>query len=530
MAIPRFTAEEALELARSGFGMANAERAEPLPSYDDQNWRVVRHDGLALGVVKLSASGATCRGGAGCEETLDVLELEHEAMRRWRAQGVLCPEPIPAKWAPSAAEAGETSSERIAMKFGAVKALSATVLRVDKANGGDGVNLVRAITYLRGEHLSKFVVPSPSSPLSPSSSLLTSPPPPSAGRGLPDGRALAALRGVGAACALGLAALAGWDPVAGRRAGPWDLAHAHGALRHARHLSDAAEGLALGSPSGLGGGEGGSEGGGAPSTLGSSPQQQQAPLSDRALVVGWLERFRARLDRDSARFGGTLPEQLVHNDLNDYNILVDATALAAGGVDGEACGGGSGGTSDAGVAGGGGAGGGLHPLCAGIGILDFGDAVWTARVFDLAICLAYACQPFGADPDATLAAARAVLAGFKAASVAAAATTTTTTLTATAAMLTTTAAGEPSVAGPRDGGLTAREAAVLPLAVGARLCVSLLMSAGGGAVAGAEGAEVDEATAAYRKVSEAPGWRLLRTWKALDDAGRLGALVGLESW
>jgi hypothetical protein len=60
MAKPCFTPEDMLEVVRFGFGL-DPEAAEPLPSYDDQNARVVLADGSYV-VLKLAASGADCRG------------------------------------------------------------------------------------------------------------------------------------------------------------------------------------------------------------------------------------------------------------------------------------------------------------------------------------------------------------------------------------------------------------------------------------------------------------------------------------
>ena len=116
-----------------------------------------------------------------------------------------------------------------------------------------------------------------------------------------------------------------------------------------------------------------------------------------------------------------------------------------------------------------------------VAVIDFGDMVRTARVFELAIALAYACQNRPSPADA-LAAGRAVVAGY--------------------------AAVQP---------LTPREAAVLPTCVAARLCQSLATSA--------HSAKADPANAEYNQISAAPGWVLLRQWDALDKAGELSRLA-----
>src|SRR6185295_9073524 len=93
--------------------------------------------------------------------------------------------------------------------------------------------------------------------------------------------------------------------------------------------------------------------------------------SRRALVQ---RLFRPYQEEVAPRWA-KLPAQIIHNDANDYNVLV------AGRPD--------------------------EPDRA-VGLIDFGDLVFTARVAEVAIAAAYAMLP-AADP---LAAAAAVVAGY----------------------------------------------------------------------------------------------------------------------
>ena len=105
-------------------------------------------------------------------------------------------------------------------------------------------------------------------------------------------------------------------------------------------------------------------------------------LDRRALVQKWLDDYEARVQPALAH----LPHQVIHNDANDYNIVVggghvDSTAE----VDTSA-------------------------VESTLSLIDFGDVVHSARICDLAIACAYAMlgQP---DP---LSAAKEVVAGFHA--------------------------------------------------------------------------------------------------------------------
>ena len=58
----------------------------PLPSYDDQNWKVIIQCAQEaidkIYVLKIAASGAACRGHAGDEATKAALDCEHTMMQR----------------------------------------------------------------------------------------------------------------------------------------------------------------------------------------------------------------------------------------------------------------------------------------------------------------------------------------------------------------------------------------------------------------------------------------------------------------
>jgi Ser/Thr protein kinase RdoA (MazF antagonist) len=125
--------------------------------------------------------------------------------------------------------------------------------------------------------------------------------------------------------------LAEFDDPATRRVYPWDLRNAPGALSFVDHIAD---------PAG------------------------------RELVRSRLSYFETRVLPEV----GFLPLQVIHNDANDYNLLVA------------------------------GEGGDLRVT----GLLDFGDLMWTARACELAIAMAYPMLS-AADP---LAAGAQVLAGY----------------------------------------------------------------------------------------------------------------------
>lgn len=125
--------------------------------------------------------------------------------------------------------------------------------------------------------------------------------------------------------------LAGFDDLAARRIYPWDLRNAPGALSFIDHIAD---------PAG------------------------------RELVRSRLSHFEARVLPEV----DDLPLQVIHNDANDYNLLV-----AGEGADIRVT-----------------------------GLLDFGDLMWTARACELAVAMTYPMLS-AADP---LDAGAQVLAGY----------------------------------------------------------------------------------------------------------------------
>ena len=183
-----------------------------------------------------------------------------------------------------------------------------------------------------------------------------------------------------------------WNPPEARRELTWDLANAP---RAANHLH------AIGS------------------------------TEDRALAKKWLDRFSERgYGKTSAKgFPALLPEQVIHGDLNDFNVLVqqqqsDATPPPPSSSSSSSTPSSSASSSSS-VA---------------VSVLDFGDMVRTLRVFELSVALAYACQN-RPTPSAALAAASAVVEGY--------------------------ASEQP---------LTPREASALPVCVAARLAQSVATS------------------------------------------------------
>ena len=401
-------------------------------------------------------------------------------MARIARAGVACPVPLLVRLARS-------SSERGRSLLGAATATeaSATVLRVDGVNGG--VYFARVVSFLPGTVLAQCA----------------GPPPAVAGAG--------ALRRVGAAVACVGAALCAedrrgsgggsgeggsgspWDPAAARRPLTWDLGNALACASGLVHVTERGQ---------------------------------------RALAEKWLGRFcralqpiaTAATGEIAAGDGGDggcafagllvgLPEQVIHGDLNDYNVML--TQEAAMSVD---------------VAGGVFS---VHPegnaataaiLASGVAVLDLGDMVWSKRVFDLAIAIAYAAQRRPSAEDA-LSAALAVGKGF-----------------ANAQRVLAAEAATGGFKGGGGGRLCAAEALAVPLCVAARLCQSVLTSATTLATIRAQAAAAaavvllegksstkDEAQAeaqeAYVLVSAAPGWALLQQWDELHDAGRLKALT-----
>lgn len=84
---PRYTAEEAVELARRHFGV-NASAARDLPSYDDQNFQILTDDGSGPSYcLKFAAENAECRGFCDAAATRAMCEMENEAMEIVRQAG-----------------------------------------------------------------------------------------------------------------------------------------------------------------------------------------------------------------------------------------------------------------------------------------------------------------------------------------------------------------------------------------------------------------------------------------------------------
>lgn len=297
MAKPKLTTDEACTLAASSFGLS-IDSVAPLPSYDDQNFRVLCGAGQPSLVLKVAASGSACRGHAGDDDTKAQLELENAAMRRLAAAGVRCPQPVPPRDPTSAGVEGD-------------------LVLVRSPNNGNGVNYARLVTFLPGEVLAK------------------SPAPPSL------------LRQLGATIARCDCALGGWAPPAAVRYLSWDLAHAAAARTYLDDIDC---------------------------------------VDDRAVADRWMSAFEA-LTAGEAIPGSdgvslaALPDQVIHGDLNDYNILVETPTAT---------------TQD--------------PQW-GVSVLDFGDMCLSKRVYNLAIALAYVCQN-QTDADAAVDAAAQVVAGY----------------------------------------------------------------------------------------------------------------------
>jgi len=141
-----------------------------------------------------------------------------------------------------------------------------------------------------------------------------------------------------------------------------------------------------------------------------------------------------------------LPKQVVHGDANDYNVLVTDEAFAA--------------LSES------------SGDCAGIGVLDFGDAVYTQRICNLAVALAYVAQNKKSGEEA-LNAAVAVTHGYRQANA-----------------------------------LSSEELALLYVCIIARLVQSVVMSA--------HSVKLEPENAEYLLVNAKPGWDLLWQWADLD--------------
>jgi Ser/Thr protein kinase RdoA (MazF antagonist) len=476
MAQPRQRdAREALELARMAFNLSSElTHATALPSYDDQNWLL--HSGeVPRYVLKVAAANAECRGFADEAATREQLMLENAAMRALHAGGVSVPRPLRAKSSqdvirvptpPRTRARARTLADAsaIALRAGAAPAAddgsasarddSAGVARASEGTGtadGDAstinsartgsasstagnarpagedarpavIEFVRLLTFESGEHLAR-AVHSPE-----------------------------LLRRFGFAVAQSAHALAArLGPrdvaIAAARKLTWDLANASAARRHLPAVADA---------------------------------------SDRAIAAAFLARFDAC---DAMR--AQLPRQVLHGDLNDYNVLVSAqfqkpiaasqsaTAFQIGAAQfqhapaaAEAPAPAAAATAP------------IAPSSAGLTVLDFGDLVFSARVYDLAIALAYVCQnkPSGA---AALDAACAVVRGYSEY-----------------------AASQPRTARSRR--LNRAELRVLHTCVCARLAQSVLNCA--------HAIAEEPANAAYLAVNSAPGWALMRQWAELPAA------------
>lgn len=110
--------------------------------------------------------------------------------------------------------------------------------------------------------------------------------------------------------------------------------------------------------------------------------------ADREMAAAALEEF-GRLElaglpsQVCAGRVGVSAGQVVHGDMNDYNILVSAAAYQPG----------------------------ERGAVDGVGVLDFGDMVRTKRVYNLAVALAYVCQGKSSGYQA-LQAAAAVVEGY----------------------------------------------------------------------------------------------------------------------
>lgn len=321
MSVPRKRdGAEALALARLAFGLpAELTHATRLPSYDDQNWLLHSGD-VPRYVLKVAAARAECRGGADEASTSEQLQLENAAMRALHAGGVNVPRPLRAK----------TSEDVVRLP---------TPPRV-RAPRAQPVGVASNETCASGAFQPE---PEPASeptapPVVEFARLLT----------FELGEHLAAaehtpelLHRFGVLVAQsGHALAARLGPrnvsVAAARRLTWDLANAPAARRHLGAVAD---------PGG------------------------------RALAARYLSRFEA-----CAHARSRLPAQVLHGDLNDYNVLVNPNSFgkqrqregasarppAAGGGGGDAL---EPPTAAAQAAAG------LPVSCAGLTVLDFGDIV-----------------------------------------------------------------------------------------------------------------------------------------------------------
>lgn len=277
---PAFSAEEAKAIVKHHYSY-EVELVEPLPSYDDQNFKITcspssgETQGRAF-VLKIAAAEAECRGHCDAEATKEMMEMENHAMHLMAGAGVVVPKPMELL--------GSTGCQ---------------VLRLDhlgQAACEEGICFVRLISFLPGTVLAK-VTPHP----------------------------LCLLQRLGACLARMDIALVDWTHPRAARDLTWDLANA---LRARKFLVDIAD-----------------------------PAQRN--LAEEALL---------RFEDQVVPYLAELPRQIVHGDVNDYNVLVAPSALIEQT--------------------------GPSPCTAtsGVGVVDFGDMVETARVCNLAVALAYICM------------------------------------------------------------------------------------------------------------------------------------------
>jgi len=342
MAKPRFSCDDAATIASEHFGIQSTSISS-LPSYDDQNFRV--HSAKEDVVLKIAASGSECRDFAGAEETQGQLEFENALMRLLADEGVTVPCLFKSKD-------------------------DQDLIRHAGDNGGDGVNYVRAISFLPGEVFAKVE------------------------------HTDAVLRRFGHCLGRMDKAMSTFDSPHAHRTLTWDLAQAP---KVREMLNDVEE------------------------------------EANRALADRMLGHFEAA----EAVFS-VLPKQVVHGDANDYNVLVSADAFhVPDGIE-----------------------------CSGIGILDFGDAVYTQRVCNLAVALAYVCQNKESG-EAALQAAMKVTQGYL-----------------------------------KANDFCPEELAVLFKCICARLVQSVVMSA--------RSVKNEPENAEYLMVNAKPAWALLWQWADLD--------------
>ena len=88
---PLLTPDEAKQLLKDHYAKVGAvRRCLPLPSYDDQNWKVIIQCAQEaidkIYVLKIAASGAACRGHANDDQTKAALDCEHTMMRAVRSR------------------------------------------------------------------------------------------------------------------------------------------------------------------------------------------------------------------------------------------------------------------------------------------------------------------------------------------------------------------------------------------------------------------------------------------------------------